>query len=466
VGRANSRVETRLREFLRKRGLGSGSLAVAYSGGPDSGALLAALSALGGAAPLAFYVDHGLRPRSELGREFELVKSVCGATGARLLVARVAPGKIAGRAGDEGIEASARRYRYAALRSMLLRSGARAVLLGHTRDDQAETFLMRLLGGSGAEGLRGMNEASGAFLRPFLGLPKSELIAYLGGRGLPYSVDSTNVSSEYLRNRVRRDLVPLLDLSFPGWRSGMARAAAKAARDGAALGELASRIAFAPRPGGGLAADAAALAAAPEAVARRAIVEAAGRLLGRSRFPDAAAGAALEIVRAGPGSSYAGAGIALSRRGDEAVLTPAERGKASGLDFPSRDGYFVVIDRPCRVRLGKLVVEASWRSGSLPGINADAFRFPLVVRTRRPGDSIAGAKGSKRLDELFSEWGIPGAARRRIPVVEDRDGVVAVLGEGRGGKDRFRRASVGGAPPGLGPVERGSGRFSIFVKGA
>jgi tRNA(Ile)-lysidine synthetase-like protein len=92
------------------------------------------------------------------------------------------------------------------------------------------------------------------------------------------------------------------------------------------------------------------------------------------------------------------------------------------------------------------------------GIRADAFRFPLVVRSRRPGDAIALPGGLKRLDELLSEWGLPLAARDAVPIVEDFDGIVAVLGASFGATDRFRR--------GPGPEEGGVARLSIDVKGA
>ncbi len=463
MGRARCGVEAALLEFLSGRGLRFGdAVGVAYSGGPDSAALLAALSSIGWRSPIAVHVDHGIRGREELDGELAIIKKVCLSLGARLLVARVRPGAVLerARASGEGLESAARRYRYAAFREAMRRSGTTALLLAHTMDDQIETLLMRMFAGSGAGGMKGIPEARGPFMRPFLGIEKAALLSYLDVRGIAYSSDSTNVSGDFLRNKVRRTLVPALDLSFPGWRKGLASTAAKAALDEAALSAAADALPFSPSP---LAPNEYSLSAeellkAPESVALRSLVRASGKLLGSERFPFRAALAALSALRGGEGSRYRGAGLELSIEGGSVALRRSsafpERG---GLDFPKVGGYFVLIDRPRRVRVGSLVVRAAWAAGGNSGIRSDAFRFPLVVRSRRPGDSIALEQGNKRLDALFSEWALPERARRAVPVVEDRDGIVAVLGAGSGGKDRYRARAPSGE----------CGRnLSIIVKGA
>jgi tRNA(Ile)-lysidine synthase len=467
MGRARARcaVEAALLEFLGERGLcPDDRLAVAYSGGPDSTALLVALSAIGWTRPVALHVDHGIRPREELDAELALVKGLCGDLGAGLIVARVRPGAIAerARASGEGLEAEARKFRYAALRASREKAGAKAVLLAHNRDDQLETILMRLFGGAGAGGLRGIPAVSGPFMRPFLGLGKVDLLAYLEERGRLFSIDSTNASGDYLRNKIRLGLAPALDSTFAGWRRGLARAAAKAVLDEEALAAAARALAFSRRPDGSMAAPAAPLLAAPDAVAIRAIVEAAGRALGKDRVSGGMAASALVALRRGGESAYRGYGLELRLRvGEVVVRRSAAHKERDGLDFPRRGGYFVIIDRPCRVRVGKLEVSASWRSGGEPGIRADAFRFPLVVRSRRPGDSIALKDGAKRLDALFSEWGLPEASRGAAPVVEDRDGIVAVLGAGIGGRDRYRARRDGDDPS-----DEQVRRLAVIVKGA
>jgi tRNA(Ile)-lysidine synthase len=471
--RARCAIEAILLEFLTEHGFTpEDRMAVAYSGGPDSTALLVALHSLGWRDIIAIHVDHGLRPRQELDVELAIVKSLCASLGTRLTVARLQPDAVRKRAetSGEGIESTARRYRHAALRAAAKRSGAKAILLAHTRDDQIETTLMRLFGGSGAGGLRGMPGISGSFIRPFLGVTKAELLTYLEKRDRKYSVDSTNSSGQYLRNRIRGQLVPALDAGFPGWRKGIARAAAKAALDEEALGAEAEALGFSPSEDGSLSCPAASLLGAAQAVAIRAIVSAAGRILGVERFSSDLATAALRALRRGEGASYRGRGIELRISGGEAILRRTREFQGRGLDVPLRDGYFVSIDRPCLVRVGKLRVRAEWREASRisdggSGIREDAFSFPLVVRSRRPGDAIALKKGMKRLDELFSEWGMAESSRRKVPIVEDRDGIVAVLGAGIGGKDRYRAHREDDRPKDESSKECGR-RFSIIVKGA
>ncbi len=459
MARAHCRIESILLDFLAKRGLVRGlRIAVAYSGGPDSTALLAALSALSLCRPIALYVDHGLRESRELEEEMALVRRTSAALGAGLIVAHLRRGAVLERAKseNEGVEAAARRFRYAAFRSAMTKSGAQAVLLAHTMDDQIETVLMRLLGGSGAGGLIGIPEASGPFLRPFLGIRKADLLSYLEGKGIAYSRDSTNSSGEYLRNRIRIGLLPFLDSSFPGWRTGLARASFKAAMDEEALSAAAETLAFvASKDQPGLSSvPSDLLLSSPRAVASRSIISAAGELLGKARFSSRMAAAALDALGRGDAAGYKGAGLELRIRDGRVSMR-------RGLDFPRHGGYFVLIERPCSIRVGPIFVRASWNGGSPSGIRSDAFTFPLVIRSRRPGDAIVFMGGTKRLYILFSEWALPESARTATPVVEDRRGIVAVLGAAFGGRDRFR-ASLSGT----GRSEDGARRLSVIVKGA
>ena len=426
---------------------------VGFSGGPDSTALLAALVEAGARDVTALHVDHGLRPEAERRAELETVRRLAARLKVPLIVARVRPGAIGeeARRSGEGIEAAARRYRYAALRGTASRTGAEAIYLAHTRDDQLETVLMRFLSGSGAAGLRGMPRKSGLVMRPFLDLPKAVLLAYLERSGLPYSVDSTNAGDDYSRNRLRHRVLPALEESFPGWAAGVALAARKAGMDEEALALDAERHAFRRQGRRFVAAED--LLDEPDALRFRAFLSAAGNLSGGRRVPFRLAAAAFAALDSGA-RSYRGGGLELRRDGDRLML-------ASALDFPGYRGYFVGIAEPgpggFEAVAGGIRVLAAWQGGKdATGIRRDAFSFPLVVRSRRPGDELAIRGGSKRLDVLFSEWGVDEADRDRIPVLEDRKGVVAVLGAGYGGRDRYRHND--GC--------RSDVRLSIQVKGA
>lgn len=254
--------------------LGS-SLLLAVSGGPDSSALMHAAAVLGARVRVAT-VDHGLRPESRA--EAEGVAAAARALGL--------PHAILSWAGPKpgtGLQDAARAARYGLLAAEARRVGAGHVLTGHTRDDQAETVLMRLAAGSGPAGLAGMRAeralAPGITLgRPFLALPKAALVAWCEARGIPYLRDPGNADPRFARGRLRAAW-PILE------REGLTparlvRLAERAARDEAALRIAAGQALDAarlPAPDGTLHLDGIVLAALPEAIALRCLDQALTR---------------------------------------------------------------------------------------------------------------------------------------------------------------------------------------------
>ncbi|MGC9313231.1 MAG: tRNA lysidine(34) synthetase TilS, partial [Sediminispirochaetaceae bacterium] len=224
----NNSIETRLIHAGVQSGEG---ICVAYSGGPDSAALLNALKLLSevrGFKVCAAYIEHGLRPEIERRREIALVTSLCGQLELPLYVMCLPPGYIQERASEiGGIESAARSVRYGFLERVRKAAGCRWIATGHTRDDQTETLIMRFFQGAGVEGLTGMRSCEPPLLRPMLGVSKSEAESYLREAQLPYSVDSTNRSLEYLRNRIRHSLVPLAHELFPGMEDSLEQLAIK-----------------------------------------------------------------------------------------------------------------------------------------------------------------------------------------------------------------------------------------------
>ena len=187
---------------------------VAVSGGGDSTALLRGLAAIrltGDGRLIAAHVNHKLRGESS-DADQAFVGKLCRTLGVQCEVATVAI-DAAGRQG-QGIEAAARRARYAAMEEMAGRLGARFVVTAHTADDQAETILHRILRGTGVRGLAGMSRARrlgpATLLRPLLGTSRAEVTAYLNDFAQPYCTDSSNCDLRFTRNRIRRELLPLL----------------------------------------------------------------------------------------------------------------------------------------------------------------------------------------------------------------------------------------------------------------
>src|SRR5687767_7412848 len=292
VGRFARRL---LREW-RRRGwpLRGESLLVAVSGGADSTALLLALAELTQAELLgvgltAAHLDHGLR--GERAREdARWVEELARVNGFACVVGRADVTSLA-RERRDNLEQAARRARYAFLTRAAREAGAGAVLAAHTLDDQAETVLLRLLRGSGAEGLGGirpervLDEGAGGvlLLRPLVTWARrAETEEFCRGRGVEPRADEMNTDERFARVRVRRRLLPLLETFNPRVAETLARTAELLSEDARALELEAARLLEAARETGGAAGgeEAAAsggvwplrvevLAAAPKALRRR-----------------------------------------------------------------------------------------------------------------------------------------------------------------------------------------------------
>ena len=224
-----------VRQAVRRALPPDGLVLVACSGGADSLALAAAARFVGGPRVGLVTVDHGLQE----GSDRRALDVAAWATGAGFDPVDVATVSVAGRPG--GPEAAARDARYAALSEVAARRGAVAVLLGHTRDDQAETVLLALARGAGPRGLAGMPRRKGIFVRPLLDVARADTRRSCAASGLAPWEDPHNSDPAYARSRVRSDALPaLVGALGPAVVANLARSAEQIAADNAALDALAS----------------------------------------------------------------------------------------------------------------------------------------------------------------------------------------------------------------------------------
>jgi tRNA(Ile)-lysidine synthase len=241
---------------------------VACSGGADSLALAAAARFVAprwGVACGLVTVDHGLQAGSP-----ERAAAVASwAASAGFDPALNVRADVTGRPG--GPESAAREARYEALCKAAHDCGAATVLLGHTLDDQAETVLLALSRGGGPRGLAAMPAARTidgvTFLRPLLGVPRAVVRSAAADAGIEPWEDPHNADPSYARARVRKALPLLTDALGPGLVANLARAAALAAQDNAALDEAAAVVAAQARHGDAVSIDV--LAAQPDAIRTR-----------------------------------------------------------------------------------------------------------------------------------------------------------------------------------------------------
>jgi len=409
-----------------------GSIVVGLSGGADSVALLDALVSLQRRRSfrvVAAHLDHGLRPDSAADAAF--CASLCARLGVPL---RVGAADVRARTRTErgGLEAVARRERYAFLRRVGAEEGASAIAVAHTLDDQAETLLLRLLRGAGATGLGGMRPRSGEIVRPLLGVSRTEVLAHLRERDLPWREDPTNADLAHRRNRVRHELLPYLESRYnPSVRRVLARSAGLLAEEAAHVrGEairLLERIGRAEADA--VVVSRSELSATPRPLARavvRAALERAGGLARVSaehveRILDLTASTAPSGRRlplpGGREASFRFGEIRLGPRG----------GDASGFARP--------LSVPGRVELpGGRAIEACPLAGpadARPGMEAVPVPGgePLLVRTRRPGDRVFRGGREVSLSRLLMERRIPAEERGRLPLVASGDRVLWVAGE-------------------------------------
>ncbi len=356
------------------------------------------------------------------------------------------------------IEAAGHEERYAFLERAAARVRADRVAIGHTRDDQAETFLLRLLRGAGPRGLAGIRPRTGPFIRPMLDCSRRQVRQFVSSRGIVFHEDASNDLLTIPRNRIRHQILPALSAVSPGIVRVLAREAAIARDDGALLDEIARAASERTVRSGedGVEIDVERLRAEPEALARRvaasALAQAAGgRFVGFDHVE-----ALLDLVRADdlqwtslhlPGQvaerrgtvvllkRQTGRGTVLREGGTNSfrfsLSIPGEVASASGWTisagehdrWPAEDGH------QGGTAAGHCVTFSVPRSWAL--LDRARLSSPLVVRNWLPGDRIRpfGMSGSRKLQDLFVDRKVPRERRADVPVVVDAsDHVVWVAG--------------------------------------
>ena len=209
----------------------SRSLAM-VSGGPDSVALLRTLLELG-ASPVVLHAEHGVRGQESL-EDAGFVRELCDGLGVGCEVRHLQLEK------GPNFQERAREARYRAADLLADDIGAKSIFTGHTADDVAETILMNLARGAGLRGLAGIPPVRGRISRPLIRQTRGEILEYLEHLEQPYRSDPTNLAGDYARNRVRLEVLPILEELYPGAGRNAARAASTVREDLAALESLAS----------------------------------------------------------------------------------------------------------------------------------------------------------------------------------------------------------------------------------
>ncbi|RII30567.1 MAG: tRNA lysidine(34) synthetase TilS [Geobacter sp.] len=436
------------------------TLIVAISGGADSTALLDLLATLPGFAPrlVAAHVNHCLRGEDSNADE-QFARELATRHDLPFESMRIDVKELAAQRGLN-LEDAGRRARIAFFEELREKWRATAVALAHHADDQAETVLMRLMRGSGPSGLSGMQYRNDrGFIRPMLDITRAEIENYLKERGLTWREDASNSDGDFLRNRIRHELLPLLEGYNPAIRQRLGITAALLADEDVLLDQLAEKAVMRACSANdqGLACDISLLAAEPAALRRRVFRLALERLAGNLDHFTSRHIKSLELLS---DSSRPNAtlnlpqGITAIREYGTLLLKRASASSpcanssnkplhpspplqgAAGADPEMRiitgPGVYEI---PNGGRLTISTVQAALADLShLPADTAvfdlDQAPFPWHVRTFQPGDRIVpfGMSDSKKVKEIFIEAKIPLARRRQIPLVFSNDTLIWVCG--------------------------------------
>jgi tRNA(Ile)-lysidine synthase len=446
---------TRTLETMHRHGLlrDGRRMLIGLSGGADSVALLLILKECEAHGALtvagAAHLNHQLR-----GADADADEAFCAALAAKydvpFLSERVDVAALA-RAERRSMEDAARVARLAFFERARAALHADVVAVAHTKDDQAETFLLRLMRGAGTRGLAAIRPRAGRIVRPLLDLDRGALRECLAARAEPFREDATNADVRIPRNRVRHELLPYLGSHFsPGIIDVLARTAELARQDEEFLHEeaikLAARVVLSDVT---VRLDAIGLSSAPRALSSRVAHAALQRLAGSKpiHFEHVDRLLALAVDEAaGDGRAISLPGQIAVRVRNDIVLRPDVGRRPSAVGLGTR--FAVSLSIPGEVQVGAQTVAAEridetpgqpgrqwqkWHArGAEVGVAAGALALPLAVRSRRPGDRFRplGAPGRRKLQDFLVDRKVRREDRDAVPLVVDaRDRIVWVVGQ-------------------------------------
>lgn len=410
-------------------------IAVGVSGGADSVALLRFLAALRpqfGWDLVVCHIHHGLRG-AEADRDECFVRALAEQLGLPCAVSRIDAAALALR-DHISVEEAGRMARYAFFAQTAGEGGR--IATAHTLDDSIETVLMNLVRGTGLRGLCGIPRIRGNIVRPLLDCTRAEVEDYLGALGQSYCTDSTNLTDDYTRNRIRHDILPRLCALNPNFPGAMARMLPRLAAQQALTDCLAAQSAQQLHAAcGGLSRQG--LSALPEPVCDRLLL----RLLEQNRLPVSAAAVErmTETLRTGGKLDLAARSWFFVAQGDLAAVIYAPPGGIPPVPVPLPQEETPVIlpfspQKSLKLTLCNKIVANTSEKFNISllkyAIDCDRIKGCSFMRTRRPGDTFIVGKKQLSLGEAWAAAGIPALLRPALMVLADEQGVLWAEGIG------------------------------------
>jgi len=411
---------------------------VAFSGGPDSTALLLALHKLSKKFKFrlkACYINHNIRPQA-VKKEIEFCRELCDKLKVPFILVDADIPRYA-RESKLSLEEAGRAFRLEALPKIARDENCNKIALGHHLDDAVETVLFRLFRGTGPGGLNPVKPLSGIFIRPLYNFTKSEIEGWLKKKKIKYMIDRTNLQSDYSRNYIRNKIIPVIEKHFgPMYRRSIETFIKIIAGEDEFLRCIAEKEIkklSTVTPGGKIVVDLKKIGSYDVALRRRIIKTVLERLAdrpGRGSFDEIERindiiegklkttnlGQGLRAIRDKDSLYFSAGNIKLSRRkidiGSKINLSEINSAlKTTVISSPS-DDY--------KGRKNRLKVS----------IDLEKINQPLSIRGIRPGDRFVplGMKGTKKAGDFLTDRKIPRYIRDEIPVIEDAEGIIWLAG--------------------------------------
>ncbi|MEW6214174.1 MAG: tRNA lysidine(34) synthetase TilS, partial [Nitrospirota bacterium] len=430
--------------------VGEEKILIGLSGGPDSVCLLYVLNDLKDKFMLdlhAMYIDHLLRP-GETDIEIELCKNLCEKLKVPFITKSIDVKSYAKKQGINRQEA-ARELRYRIFEEIAYEINANKIALGHTADDHAETLLMRLFRGSGPTGLSGIPPVRGNIIRPLIEIERKEIEGFLDEGKIDYIVDSSNLKKDYLRNKIRLSLIPMLREFNPDIIETLSKTAAIFREEeryfeiivAKTLMKLISRktdtrieLFLVP------------FEIMDKVIMRRVLRKTIEETKGLRGVSFIHIENIIELIKNGkPGDRlYLPKGIRVIKEYSTLVLTSEPPVKLNTYTF-AVPGEIVLKEAGILIRASIVGSQESEVMGhdsrlwtTLGIFDADRLTFPLIIRPRKNGDFFCplGFGKRRKLQDFFVDEKVPRDERDKIPLIISGKDIVWVVGYR--GDERFK----------------------------
>ena len=393
---------------------------VGFSGGADSSALLHYLK---GKCTnlLAVHVNHMIRGE-EADRDEAFCRSVCEKYGVELLVFRVDVPRLA-RERHQGLEETAREERYRIFRQILKSSPKyKCIVTAHNANDNAETVIFNLTRGSGLNGLCGIKPVYENVYRPLIYSSREDIIKYCSDNNIEYVTDSTNLDTDYTRNRIRHAVIPELLKINPGFLASCTRLGEILRRDEEYISKEALMVVDASRNG---------------RIPKEMVLSLDNPVLTRvfkgvlgKNIEHATALACCDLVHNWSTGKMINveSGLTFKLERDYCSFIKTSDTKRREFCVTLQTGVNEIEDAGLAICVNSLIDRDGYELWGSVSLKASAINGQMLVRSRRDGDTIKSGGMTKKLKRIFADRHIPSHKRDLIPVICDEDGILTIPG--------------------------------------